>query len=53
MCRCRLEGGFTLLYVESCHLLQPEPLTYDVEMLTFLEVLGDVNPVLTLVDWKG
>ena len=26
--RCRLEGGFTLLYMESCHLLQPPPLLY-------------------------
>ena len=52
MRRCRLEGGFTLLLIESCHPLQPEPLACYVEMLTFLELRGDVNHLLTLEDWK-
>ena len=43
---------FHAAITESCRLLQPEPLACDVAMLTFLEVCGDVDSLLTLEDWK-
>ena len=44
---------FHTAIIELCFLLQPEALTCAVEMLTFLEVRGDVDSLLSLEDWKG
>ena len=44
---------FHAAITEWCHLLQPEPLTCEVEMLTFLEVRGDVVDSRGLERVKG